>query len=61
LRRKFGRKRTKVGDPCGVNVQLINAANDSHIGRDTFDRKLTTFFRSKVKSPKPSPSQYGQR
>jgi len=25
-----------------VNVQLIKAANDSHLWADTFDRKLTT-------------------
>jgi tetratricopeptide (TPR) repeat protein len=27
-----------------VNVQLINAANDSHLWADTFDRKLTDIF-----------------
>ncbi len=30
--------------PCGVNVQLIKAANDSHVWADTFDRKLTDIF-----------------
>jgi len=27
-----------------VNVQLIKAANDSHLWADTFDRKLTDIF-----------------
>ena len=31
----------KSGDSVRVNVQLINAANDSHVWADTFDRKLT--------------------
>jgi TolB-like protein/Tfp pilus assembly protein PilF len=31
----------KSGDVVRVNVQLINAANDSHLWADTFDRKLT--------------------
>jgi TolB-like protein/tetratricopeptide (TPR) repeat protein len=31
----------KSGDAVRVNVQLIKAANDSHIWADTFDRKLT--------------------
>src|SRR6476659_5015107 len=31
----------KSGDSVRVNVQLINAATDSHIWADTFDRKLT--------------------
>jgi TolB-like protein/class 3 adenylate cyclase/Tfp pilus assembly protein PilF len=31
----------KSGDTVRVNVQLIKAANDSHIWADTFDRKLT--------------------
>jgi TolB-like protein/class 3 adenylate cyclase/cytochrome c-type biogenesis protein CcmH/NrfG len=31
----------KAGDAVRVNVQLIRAANDSHLWADTFDRKLT--------------------
>ena len=31
----------KSGDAVRVNVQLIKAANDSHLWGDTFDRKLT--------------------
>ena len=31
----------KSGDIVRVNVQLIKAANDSHLWADTFDRKLT--------------------
>src|SRR5262249_17709669 len=34
----------KSGDAVRVNVQLIKAANDSHIWADTFDRKLTNIF-----------------
>jgi len=34
----------KSGDAVRVNVQLIKAANDSHIWADTFDRKLTDIF-----------------
>ena len=34
----------KVGDVVRVNVQLINAATDSHLWADTFDRKLTDLF-----------------
>jgi TolB-like protein len=34
----------KVGDAVRVNVQLIKAANDSHLWADTFDRKLTDIF-----------------
>src|SRR5215468_5138754 len=34
----------KSGDSIRVNVQLINAANDSHLWADTFDRKLTDIF-----------------
>jgi len=32
------------GDSVRVNVQLIKAANDSHLWADTFDRKLTDIF-----------------
>src|SRR5207247_6822361 len=34
----------KVGDQVRVNVQLINAQNDSHTWADTYDRKLTDIF-----------------
>src|SRR5881275_2359364 len=34
----------KTGDSVRVNVQLIKAANDSHLWADTFDRKLTDIF-----------------
>jgi TolB-like protein/class 3 adenylate cyclase/Tfp pilus assembly protein PilF len=34
----------KSGDSVRVNVQLIKAANDSHLWADTYDRKLTDIF-----------------
>jgi len=34
----------KTNDQVRVNVQLIRAANDSHLWADTFDRKLTDIF-----------------
>jgi len=34
----------KVADQIRVNVQLINAQNDSHLWADTYDRKLTDIF-----------------
>src|SRR5437763_14805009 len=34
----------KSGDVVRVNVQLIKAANDSHLCADTFDRKMTDIF-----------------
>src|SRR5881392_1053804 len=34
----------KSADAVRVNVQLIKAANDSHLWSDTFDRKLTDIF-----------------
>jgi TolB-like protein/Tfp pilus assembly protein PilF len=34
----------KNGDAVRVNVQLINAAADSHLWSETFDRKLTDIF-----------------
>ncbi len=34
----------RTGDAVRVNVQLIKAANDSHLWGDTFDRKLTDIF-----------------
>jgi serine/threonine protein kinase/Tfp pilus assembly protein PilF len=34
----------KAGDKIRINVQLINAASDSHLWAETFDRKLTDIF-----------------
>jgi serine/threonine protein kinase/Tfp pilus assembly protein PilF len=34
----------KIGDAVRVNVQLIQAASDSHLWADTFDRRLTDIF-----------------
>jgi TolB-like protein len=34
----------KSGDAVRVNVQLIKAANDSHVWADIYDRKLTDIF-----------------
>src|SRR6266481_3515281 len=34
----------KSGDTVRINVQLIKAANDSHLWADTFDRKMTDIF-----------------
>src|SRR5438874_1807135 len=34
----------RSGDTVRVNVQLINAAHDSHVWGDTFDRKLIDIF-----------------
>jgi len=34
----------KANDAVRVNVQLIKAANDSHLWADSFDRKLTDIF-----------------
>jgi TolB-like protein/Tfp pilus assembly protein PilF len=34
----------KSGDAVRVNVQLIQAASDSHLWADTYDRKLTDIF-----------------
>src|SRR6476620_10055340 len=34
----------KNGDSVRVNVQLIKAANDSHVWAESFDRKLTDIF-----------------
>src|SRR5438270_57575 len=34
----------KSADAVRVNVQLIKAANDSHLWSDTFDRKVTDIF-----------------
>ena len=34
----------KSGDSVRISVQLIKAANDSHLWADTYDRKLTDIF-----------------
>src|SRR5207244_10478721 len=34
----------KTNDQVRVNVQLIRAANDSHLWAETFDRRLTDLF-----------------
>src|SRR5205085_4209450 len=34
----------KTNDQVRINVQLIRAANDSHLWAETFDRKLTDIF-----------------
>src|SRR4029453_2363489 len=34
----------KAADQVRVNVQLINAKNDSHLWAETYDRKLTDIF-----------------
>src|SRR5438874_2298041 len=34
----------KSGDTVRINVQLIKAANDSHLWADTYDRRLTDIF-----------------
>jgi TolB-like protein len=34
----------KSGDAVRVNVQLIKAANDSHLWANTYDRRLTDIF-----------------
>src|SRR5207302_5759927 len=34
----------KTNDQVRINVQLIRAANDSHLWAETFDRKLTDVF-----------------
>ena len=34
----------KTNDQVRVNVQLIRAANDSHLWAETYDRKLTDIF-----------------
>ena len=44
----------KAADQVRVNVQLIKAANDSHLWADTYDRKLSTSSVSRAKSPKQS-------
>jgi serine/threonine protein kinase/Tfp pilus assembly protein PilF len=42
----------KSRDTVRVNVQLIKAANDSHLWADTFDRKLTDIFSAETEVAK---------
>ena len=46
----------KSGDTVRVNVQLIKAANNSHLWSDTFDRKLTDIFSVESEVAKASPT-----
>jgi TolB-like protein/Tfp pilus assembly protein PilF len=50
----------KSGDTVRVNVQLIKAANDSHLWADTFDRKLIDIFSVEMRWPNPSPISCGR-
>src|SRR5437660_1524751 len=45
----------KSADAVRVNVQLIKAANDSHLWSDTFDRKLTDISSVESEVAKPTP------
>src|SRR5207244_2662747 len=47
----------KSGDSVRVNVQLIKAANDSHVWADTFDRKLTDILSVESEVTKASAEQ----
>src|SRR5262245_18088890 len=49
----------KSGDAVRVNVQLIKAANDSHLWADTFDRKLTDIFSAESEVAKAIADQLG--
>jgi TolB-like protein len=51
----------KSGDAVRVNVQLIKAANDSHIWAETFDRKLTDIFAVESEIAKTIGDQLGAR
>jgi TolB-like protein/tetratricopeptide (TPR) repeat protein/class 3 adenylate cyclase len=42
----------KSGDAVRVNVQLIKAANDSHLWAETFDRKVTDVFSAETEIAK---------
>jgi Predicted integral membrane protein len=43
-----------------VNVQLIKAANDSHLWADTFDRKLTDILSVESEVAEPLPTVAGE-
>src|SRR4030095_4936221 len=51
----------KSGDVVRVNVQLIKAANDSHLWADTFDRKLTDIFSVESEVAKSIADQLGAK
>jgi TolB-like protein/Flp pilus assembly protein TadD len=51
----------KSGDAVRVNVQLIKAANDSHVWADTFDRKLTDTFSVESEVAKTIADQLGAK
>src|SRR4029077_7040449 len=51
----------KSGDAVRVNVQLIKAANDSHVWADTFDRKLTDAFSVESEVAKAIADQLGAK
>jgi TolB-like protein/Tfp pilus assembly protein PilF len=51
----------KSGDAVRVNVQLIKAANDSHLWADTFDRKLTDIFSVESEVAKAIADQLGAK
>jgi TolB-like protein/Flp pilus assembly protein TadD len=51
----------KSGDAVRVNVELIKAANDSHVWADTFDRKLTDAFSVESEVAKAIADQLGAK
>src|SRR4029077_14411901 len=51
----------KSGDAVRVNVQLIKAANDSHVWADTFDRKLRDPFSVESEVSKSIADQLGAK
>ncbi|HEX4706837.1 MAG TPA: protein kinase, partial [Candidatus Udaeobacter sp.] len=51
----------KRGDAVRVNVQLIKAANDTHVWADTFDRKLTDTFSVESEVAKAIADQLGAK
>ncbi len=51
----------KSGDAVRVNVQLIKAANDTHVWADTFDRKLTDTFSVESEVAKAIADQLGAK
>src|SRR5437016_2027077 len=48
----------KSGEAVRVNVQLIKAANDSHLWANTFDRKLTDIFSVESEVAKASADEF---
>ena len=51
----------KSADAVRVNVQLIKAANDTHVWADTFDRKLTDTFSVESEVAKAIADQLGSK